>query len=220
MDLIQGTHWGTQGREAEINDQSRVASVMNNPRVQAAFDNALRTWRLKFIANAKADGSTILREHLASLGLPPHPKKLMDGTLLGVLACCIYAQMANDRRLIVRQFLGNQEYDPAHAPDARYAVTFSIWDKGYARILTGKKLETLDLADLHGFGWPTYDVCGYDRFWVTRTDGKDITTRESTELQKAITNDLRYDYTEEELTFYFDDETQPGALICHVQDMA
>ncbi len=62
-------------------------------------------------------------------------------------------------------------------------------------------------------------ICGFDRFCVTRVDRKPFSSRELKKIERLITNDLRFDYTEEELDIFFDyDEEAGDAFLVTVQD--
>lgn len=79
-------------------------------------------------------------------------------------------------------------------------------------------LRSIDFADLLGHGWNDLEVCGYSAAFVTRTDGLDLSNAEQTQLEQAITDDLRYDYSEEELDISFDAFCVRGALMVFVQE--
>jgi hypothetical protein len=174
----------------------------------------LREWEQEFRSAAKADNLALFRDHLNKLGLPVKPKELLEGTIWAVQACCAYVDM--DGRSY-EDFLATQKYHVTDVMNAKYEFTFDIYGEFFARILTSKKIDPcLDLADLYGHAWHKYKVCGYNEIWVSRTDGKDLTTREKAKLEEEVTNDLRYDYSEDELSFWFDDSTIEGVLRVYV----
>lgn len=176
----------------------------------------LERWSSEFRQAAKADNLKLFRDHLRRLGLPDAPELLLHGTILAVHACCSYASL--DHQSPVR-FLQLQKYSPVDAPGAKYAFTFDLWGKGYARVLVSAKMELLDLADLYGFPWPEYEMCGFPCFWVSRADGEGLSGHELTQIQKQITNDLRFDYSDDELGFWFDDNAIEGILQVTLQDI-
>jgi len=142
---------------------------------------------------------------------------LLEGTILAVQACCAYAQISGRS---YDDFLAMQKYDISDAINAKYAFTFDICGRTYARVLTSKELAPfLDLADLHELPWQKYEVCGYSEIWVSRTDGKALTAREKAKLEKEVTDDLRYYYSADELGFWFDDSTIEGVLRVYVYDV-
>ena len=85
-------------------------------------------------------------------------------------------------------------------------------------MLTSPSVAVLDFADLYGHPWESYERCGYDRFWISRTDGSDLTPEELVRLEQEVTDDLRFDYSEEELELSFDDLPTERALLVTVQD--
>lgn len=153
-------------------------------------------WVREFRKDAAADKLALFQDHLEKLGLPGKPKDLLKGTIMAVCACCAYGSM--DGRSY-EEFLSMQKYNPDEAPKAKYAYTFRGSNKFMARILTPKKKQFLDLADLYEHPWQEYKVCGYEAILISRTDGKNLTAREKANLEEQVTCDLYYDYSEEEL---------------------
>jgi hypothetical protein len=175
----------------------------------------LPQWARNYRAAAKKDKMVALQDHLRELGLKVKPQLLLDGTIQVVQACSAY--MSIDRQSYA-PFLAMQTYDPARSSGAIYAFTFSLYDKAFARVLLAGDLGGLDLADLYGHPWQKYKICGYDHFLITRVDRKAITKREEAKLERQVTSDLRFDYSGDELDFWFDDSQIPGALLVMVQD--
>jgi hypothetical protein len=145
----------------------------------------------------------------------------MEGTIRLVQACCAYASI--DGRSFAG-FLKMQRYDPTEVDDAKYAFTFDLCGKAYARVLVSTKdlygkHGVLDLADLYGNPWRDYKVCGYYSLCISRTDGTDLDVGELIQLEKVVTDDLRFDYSEDELAFWFDDSAIEGTLRVTLQDI-
>lgn len=179
--------------------------------------NPLNEWERKFRSAAKADNLALFRDHLRNLNLPDKPELLLEGTILVVQACCIYLDM--DGRLY-SEFLGLQKYNPADIRSAKYAFTFEISDKAFARVLIKRKHGSgLDLADLYEHPWNKYKVAGYKRICISRADGKDLTEKQKAQLEEDVTYDLRYEYDEDELDFWFDDSTIEGVLWVELNDV-
>lgn len=177
----------------------------------------LKEWEREFRNDARADSLALFRDHLKKLGLPDKPKQLLEGTILVVQACCAYASI--DGRSY-DDFLTMQTYDSAGNSKAKYAFTFDIFGKSFARILTPKKIHhCIDLADLYEHPWQKYKLCGYNEVWVGRTDEKALTAREKARLEEDVTDDLRYDFAEDELGFWFDDSTIKGVLRVYLYDV-
>jgi hypothetical protein len=178
--------------------------------------SSLERWEVEFRKAAKVDNLVLCRDHLHRLGLPDEPELLVHGTVLVVQACCAYARIDGQS---TDGFLQLQKYCPADAPDAKYAFTFDLFGKGFARVLVPAKNVVLDLADLYGHPWREYKMCGYRCLWVSRTDGEDLSGDELTKIQTEVTEDLRFDYLDDELNFWFNDSAVEGILQVNLQDV-
>ena len=175
----------------------------------------LRRWEREFRNEAEADQFAVFREHLQWLELRTNPELLLEGTIEVVRACSAYLTI--DGRSCA-PFLAMQTYDPVRSPRARYAFTFDLWGKAFARVLVSDNLRGLDLADLHGHPWLEFEVGGYRNFWIARADRVALDADELVRLEHQVTEDLRYDYTDDELDFWFDDTHTPGALVVTLQN--
>jgi hypothetical protein len=186
-----------------------------NPKSQRAIDR----WERSFRVAARADKYAILRDHLRRLDLPDLPESLLEGTVCVVRACSRYSALDQQPDEQFERFLEMQRYDPSDATAARYAFTFDLHGKAFARVLAESKMQALDLADLYGNPWSDYKVVGYHRLWISRTDWSDLTRKELRQLAKEVTGDLRFDYSEDELAFWFDDCLDNTYLLVAVQDV-
>lgn len=182
------------------------------------LENELDDWERDFRAAAQADGCAIFRDHLRRLDLPDNPEFLLEGTIHMVRRLSPYASMDN-RDEAFGQFLRMQTYNPLEAKDARYAFTFDLCRKAFARVLVETKSQTLDLADLYGCPWREYEVVGFRRLWISHPDWSNLTTEVVRQLEKEVTDDLRFDYSEAELDFWFDDSLNETYLFVTVQDV-
>lgn len=176
--------------------------------------NDFASWEASFRSAAKADANSMLGEHLAKLDLQVDPALLLEGTIDFVGACVAFAELDVQQ---TAEFLDLQEYEPRMAVGATYAITFDVFRKGYARVLTSSDLRDVDFADLYGTPWYRYECVGYGSFWVARIDGNELSQVELNDLERAITEDLRYDYSEDELEFWFVPDGS-GALLVMVRD--
>jgi len=177
----------------------------------------LKRWEREFRRGAKADKYTILRDHLRKCGLPDDPETSVEATISVVQACAAYNILDGQA---LDGFLAMQKYDPNEVGEATYAFTFDIFGKAYARVLVRTiKVPGLDLADLYDHPWEDYKLCGYRGFWVSRNDGIDMSRRNLKQIEKEVTEDLRFDYCEDELDIFFDDESVSGILHVTVQDL-
>ena len=177
---------------------------------------ALAKWETSFRADAKADNYKALKAHLRSLDLPDDPSLLLEGTIVFVQMCVAYLTLDNQAFL---SFLDQQRYDPAKVVDAPYLVTFDIHSKAYARVILPASLQPVDLADLYGAPWNDYRVVGYCDIWISRNDGAPLSDDEMSAFEEVVDYDLRFDYSEDELSFWFDPDTHEGILKVTVQDV-
>lgn len=177
---------------------------------------ALSVWKEAFRAAAEADHCQLLQTHMRNLELPGDPGLLLEGTILLVQMSVAYLAMDGQQ---VTEFLEQQKYDPSQASGAPYQVTFDIHGKAYARVNLPASLRPVDLADLYGTPWNTYECVGYSDFWIARVDGKPLSAQEIADFETAVENDLRFDYGDDEVTFWFDPDRIEGALNIVVQDV-
>lgn len=175
----------------------------------------LQRWEREFRKAAAADEYDLLGDHLCKLELPESPELLLEGTINLIYACAAYASLDGQS---FAAFLKMQRYDPRDSVDARYTFTFDLFGKAYGRVLFSKKVGILDLADLYNHPWDAYKVCGYRSISIARIDGEDLAARELARLEKEVTYDLRFDYSEDELEIWFDDQSVEGVLQVFVQD--
>ncbi len=183
-----------------------------------SFARLFAFWEKNFRIAAMADEYSLFREHLRRLedeSVPRDPKLLLEGTIEVVRACLAYSSIDNQP---FDHFLRMQTYDPAKAKGADYALTFDIHGAATARILVGTGSKMIDLADLYGHPWDPYRQVGFSRVWLTHPDWTDLGGEEMTALEKAIEDDLWFDYTEDEISVWFEDEYD-DRLILRVQDV-
>jgi hypothetical protein len=178
-------------------------------------EGQLASWEASFRSAAQADVNAVLAEHLRKFDLQVEPKLLLEGTIDFVIATVALAAM--DGRAI-EGFLDSQTYHPNTGGAATYSVTFDVFGRGVARVMSDPRLVALDLADLYAMPWERYQVVGYNRFWVSRVDHCDLSPAELNRLEEDVTADLRFDYGEDVLDFWFDRDTYKGAMLVFVQD--
>lgn len=178
--------------------------------------SALAAWEKSFREAAQADHYQIFRAHLESLDLPADASLLLDGTIVFVQMCVAYLELDGQK---VSEFLEQQTYDPRKASDVPYQVTFDMHQKAYARINLPASLRPVDLADLYGAPWNDYRVVGYCDIWISRVDEAPLSSNEIAKFETVVDEDLRFDYSEDELNFWFDPDTHDGVLKVTVQDV-
>lgn len=116
--------------------------------------------------------------------------------------CSLYAALQGQEERFL-DFLRLQRYDPGKAPGARFALTFDIHGKSYARVLVDPKMSGPDLADLYGHPWDKYRRVGYDGIWITRADWRELTKKDKRFLEGQVRYDIRFDYSEDEVDLNF-----------------
>ncbi len=147
------------------------------------------------------------------LKLPGRPSSMMHATIL--VAHAVVAYQSVDGRSS-DEFLALQHYNPAKSK-APYMVTFALTGHAYARLLVDAQLRCIDLADLYGHPWHPYQSAGYAQLWIAHRDWSDLTQEEMEALEALVTKDLRFDYDEDELDFWFDD-ANPKYLCVYLQE--
>ena len=177
---------------------------------------ALAQWEKSFRADAKADDYRIFQAHLESLDLPDQPIMLLDGTTVFVQMCVAYLELDGQE---VIEFLDRQTYDPRKSRDVPYQVTFDLHQKAYARLNLPASLRPVDLADLYGAPWNEYRVVGYCNIWISKIDEVPLSLEEIAKFETVVNEDLRFDYSEDELNFWFDPDAHAGVLKVSVQDV-
>lgn len=173
-------------------------------------------WANRFRRDAVKDDMKLLRQHLQRVGLPDEPEKLIDGTIMYMSGCCAYLNI--DGRSI-EDFLAMQQYRPEVDADAHYFFTFNLHGRTFGRLVTSLHPHYVDLADLHDHPWNDFKMCGYSEFRVSRLDDSDISDEETEQIERLITEDIRFDYTEDEVDIHVDNYSIDGVLICYVQDI-
>jgi hypothetical protein len=190
-------------------------------------EEPLDQWERDFRATARDDDCAMFREHLGRLSArehlgrllrPDEPQLMLEATIRVVRMCSAYATVDN-RAEEFGEFLNRQKYNLAEATDARYVFTFDLWGKAFARVLVETKVQTLDLADLYGSSWSDYEVVGFHYLWISHPDWTNLTNEELRQLEDEVTNDLRFDYAEDELDLWFDDSLDETYLFVTVQDV-
>ena len=178
-------------------------------------ETELASWEASFRLAAATDVNAGLADHLRRFDLPAKPKLLLEGTIDIVTAAVAFGVLDGQS---MAGCLHAQQYDASRAQNVTYALTFDIFGRSFARVLADARLRTVDLADLYGMPWERHKRVGYERFWISRIDGRDMAAAEIEGLEVLVANDLLFDYGEDEIDFWFDRETYKGAVMVSVQD--
>jgi len=195
---------------------SKTGQVTDNVRGKIMSSDAYRKWANRFRCEAVIDGAALLRRHLQRIGLPDEPEKLVEGTILCVNVAGAYSR--NDCRAM-KEFLSQQSYCPTLDPNTHYSFTFNLREQTYARIITPLKDKTLDLADLYGHPWKKFQMCGYSEIRIARVDDRSLSEAEYDQIEKTITDDIFFDFTEDEVYIAFDRTAVPGILVAYFLDV-
>jgi len=163
---------------------------------------SIHKWERDFRLAAKNDQYDIFRDHLRLLELPSKPFSMVKATIFMVYAMAAYYQI--DGRPD-DDFLTMQTYNPAKSPNVPYMVSFDLNGHACARLLADAELKSIDLADLYNHPWHPWKTVGYSQIWISHRDWTDLTKKEMKNLEKLVTDDLRFDYGEDELDFWFND---------------
>jgi hypothetical protein len=174
----------------------------------------LQAWEQEFRKAARADGYGNFRDHMLFLAASGRPNAMMRATILVVHAVTVYRKMDGRNP---SDFLAMQAYEPTRSPDAPYVLTLDLCGHAYARLLADPQLRQVDLADLYSHPWDPYRVVGFSDIYISHADCSDLTKKEIRKLGKLVTEDLRFDFAEDEIDLWFDD-SDPRYLHVHAQD--
>lgn len=189
-------------------------------------EQALEQWEREFRAAAKADGGAALDEHLQRLdldgfyGRPLRPNEtdlMLEATIDMVRMLSPYATMDGRDEDFIR-FLDMQRYHFVEPSDERFVFTFNLCYAAYARLVVDHEGKLVDLADLYGTPWNSLRIAGYSQLWMSHVDWMPMTSETVAHLESIVTNDLRFDYGEEEVDFWFDDSLSEAYLLVTIQD--
>ena len=190
-----------EGGEGDFGGSARMFRVAAAAEAAAIKSDSIGEWARTFRAAAEADDYAIFRDHLRRLELPDEPLLLLEGTIHFVVMWSAFFSL--DHTESFARMLRMQTYDAAQATEARYAFTFDLCGRAYARVLVDTKYGNLDLADMNEAPWNEYRVAGYCGFWVSHLDWSPLAQKERRQLEEEIEGDLYYDYSRQELQVDF-----------------
>ena len=175
---------------------------------------SIHKWERDFRSAAKNDQYDIFSDHLRVLELPSKPMSMLKATIFMVYAMAAYYQI--DGRPD-NDFLAMQTYNPARSKNSPYMLSFDLNGHACARLLADAELKSIDLADLYNHPWHPWKTVGYSQIWISHRDWTDLTKKEMKALEKLVTDDLMFDYGEDEIDFWFND-SNTKYLYINVQD--
>jgi hypothetical protein len=179
-----------------------------------APDQVFAHWQRKFAADAVADDANEIRRHIEYLGLDCSRADMLEGTDLLLAAAMAYQQMNS---LDCEDFVKQQRYWLRGVDLPFYCLTFNLGKKHFGRLLTNKNMDGVDFADLFNHPWYPFETAGFYEVHISRLDGEPIEPEELEALELRFTEDMYYDYTDEEVSAYiqmseFDDTAVATAV--------
>jgi hypothetical protein len=179
-----------------------------------APDQVFAHWQRKFAADAVADDANEIRRHIEYLGLDCSRADMLEGTDLLLAAAMAYQQMNS---LDCEDFVKQQRYWLRGVDLPFYCLTFNLGKKHFGRLLTNKNMDGVDFADLFNHPWYPFETAGFYEVHISRLDGEPIEPEELEALELRFTEDMHYDYTDEEVSAYiqmseFDDTAVATAV--------
>ncbi len=168
----------------------------------------LQSWEREFRADFARDGGARFEPLMQRFGLRTNAQEMLEGTVDFVTACAGFASMDG---VDIGALLADQRYDD-QASAATYSLTFDLFGRSSARLLVRPEMKSIDLADLYEYPWERLRLAGYGDFWVSRLDGRDLSIEEIEELDRVVSGDIWFDYSEDEVSIIFDPDTYAGAL--------
>jgi hypothetical protein len=172
----------------------------------------LERWKIDYRKAAEADRYARLRKHLRKLRLPDSPELLLKGTIQSVDAAAVFSTFT---RKSITAFIDMQSYDGKDADEATYALTFDFRGEAFGRVLIPGNIAVLDLGELYDYPWKNP---GFNKIYVSRVDGRQLSRKDLAHLEMEITYDLRFDYSEGEVDIDFDERSIRGVLTVLVSD--
>ena len=156
-------------------------------------------WQRQFAADAVADDANEIRRHIEYLGLDCSRADMLEGTDLLIAAVIAYQQVDNQD---CEDFVKQQRYWLCGDDLPFYCLTFNLGKKHFGRLLTNKNIDGVDFADLFNHPWYPYETAGFHEVQISRLDGEPIEPEELETLERRFTEDMYYDYTDEEVSAY------------------
>ena len=177
-----------------------------------ATDQAYANWQRKFASEAVADDAKEIGRHIDYLELDCSKAAMLEGTDLLIAAAIAYLQLDGRK---YEAFVDQQRYWLRGTDLPFYCLTFNFGMKHFGRLLTNKNIDGVDFADLFNHPWYPYKTAGFHEVHISRLDGKPIEPEELEALDRRFTEDIYYDYSDDEVSAYLQmTELQDTALAC------
>lgn len=186
----------------------------------------LKEWSIQFRSDAESDALKLLDDHIDRLSevvniVRGRPTRLMNGTVQVVVACCSYWGLDHCDRARTKQFLDLQRYSLWKQNGDGYIFTFDLHSKAYGSIRVEDPSmlgDYVDLADLYGHPWWEYERVGYDKLYITRSDWAEFTGPELELIESQVTEDIRWDYSEDELDMWTEISEERNCFTVNLQE--
>ena len=188
--------------------------VTHATRRRLTAEALLQSWEQEFRADFARDGGARFEPLIQRFGIRTDAQEMLEGTVDFVTACAAFAIMDG---VAISAFLDDQHYD-GQASAATYALTFDVCGCSSARLLVAPEMKSIDLADLYEYPWNRLERAGYHDFWVARLDGENLSMEEIDALERVVSGDIWFDYSEDEVSIIFDPDTYTGALAITVYE--
>ena len=179
--------------------------------------SALRQWEKTFRAEAEADHYACFHRLLEQVELDDYsPGQVLDGTIELVRASLAYMSGLDGQPFM--PFLSVQQYNPPPGTLDPYAFFFEIHQTGAGRLFVNSTFNNVDLADLYGHPFAKYHRVGFSHLWILRSDYAALAPSECAQIERHVLDDLRYDYTEEEMDVSIESDW-PNRLLVQIDDL-
>jgi hypothetical protein len=199
------------GQATEPDTHDMQIGTATEPQSPAAL---LHAWEQAYRQDFEKDSGAVFATILQRFGLDVDAPAMLEGTIEFVRATAALRELDN---LDVVAFLAEQRYAP-QCTATTYSLVFDVCQHGAACLLTTPDLKFIDLADLYGWPWERLELVGYSSFWVYRIDGQALDAAEIEALDQQVSNDIAFDYGDDEVSVDFDPDSFEGALTVTICD--
>lgn len=154
-------------------------------------------WLRQFMREASADAAHEIQRHIDYLKLDCSSGKLLKGTRF--LVSAVIANLSMDGRNS-ECFIAQQKYRLCGKTLPHYILTFDLGKHNFGRLLADRNISRIDFADLFNHPWHAFETIGFNRVYISRLDGQPFDPGETGELERRFTQDIYYDYSEQEVS--------------------
>ena len=188
-------------------------------------EDLIKDWIKRFRSDSVSDGQHLLDDHMGRLSeavdVPQAIPTLVEGTIQVVVACCSYWSIGSVDPERIGQFLNFQKYSLWDRQASGYVLTFDLHPKAYGSIRVedvSMLRGYVDLADLYGHPWWEYERVGYGKVHITRSDWDELSETELDQINSQVTEDIRWDYSEDELDMWTEISDEGNCFTVNLQE--